>query len=98
MLRKIEDEILQRDFIEALTHPVEAWTEVVDEFLVWVDFSDFRGEGRGVGDVWCGCFEPEEIGVGGEGDGAFGCGGDAGAVVVVAFACAGDVGGPGYWG
>lgn len=93
-LPEVPDEALQALGREAVAHPVEARGEVVYEFLAWQLRADVGGES--------GCFlhvrvrrlEPEEVGVGPEGDGALGGRGDAGPVVVVAFAGAGDVARP----
>ena len=99
LLRKIPDEALQLLLGETLAEPVEGRGEVVDHVLLRLPEGretglDCFGERRGEGDGGGLCFEPEEVGVGGECDGAFGRGGDAGEVVEIALAGAGDTGGP----
>lgn len=91
MLSHVPDEGSEGGFVEAVACPVEGGAEVVDELLAREGGADLGGEGSGFGDGGVGGLEPEEVGVGGEGEGALGGCGEAGKVVVEAFARAGDV-------
>lgn len=77
-----------------MSHPVEGRAEVVDEFLAGVDGVHVGGQLRGLGNVRIAGLNPQEICVRGEFPSPLGCGREARAVVVEAFAGARDVAGP----
>jgi len=74
-----------------LAHPIEGWTEVVDELLAGIRGSDLSGKAGGFLDAGVAGLEPKKVGVGGEFDGSLGGCWQAGAVVVETFSCSGEV-------
>jgi len=85
-LRQIPYKTLQRLLREAVRHPVERRTQVVHQLLPRILLPDRVREAGCRLDVWIARLDPQQVGVGGELQGALGGGGDAGAVVVEAFA------------
>lgn len=90
--REVPNKGPERRLVEqALAQPVKARAQVVHELLTRGGGVDAGSDGAGDGEAWERGFEPEKVGVGRIGRGAFDGRREAGAVVVVPFSGAGDV-------
>lgn len=77
-----------------LCRPIERRGKVIHEPFVRVLFTDTRGKSLCLFEIGEFGFEPEHVGIGGKGEDAGDGGFDACGVLVVAFFCATDFGGP----